>query len=197
MASTKPPKRLPPRYWPGIHRPPGMKTRPFLRQLLKGDGLTVLTDALEANFYWAIVQRATSEPYALLCLTSRDRVGTMSYLIIPESQGFPEIPPRAFYAHILAHCPSPPSDTARIQRARSEKRYAELDAIPDYPIGTEFTLLGIRMRIIEPFGRRGCSALKIPGGGLFLLKREHLLSATIHPPQDDPPAGADPDDDKT
>lgn len=105
----------------------------------------------------------------------------MHYLIVDEQMGFPQIPPRAFFSRILANCPVPPSDIAASRRARAVKRFAELDAMPDYPVGTEFTILGKRLRIIEPLGEVCCSAIDVADRGRYLIKREHLLSATIHP----------------
>lgn len=138
---------------------------------------------LENSSYWAIVkeQDPAAAPYALLCQTSRGRSPRdMHYLIVAEQMGFPEIPPRAFFSRILANCPLPPSDVATSRRARAVKRFAELDAMPDYPVGTEFTILGKRLRIIEPLGEVSCSAIDVAGRGRYLIKREHLLSATIH-----------------
>lgn len=183
MATSEKPNQKPPKDWPAIHRPPGIKTRDFLRSLLAGGDLTVITDALQKGKYWAIVKdcKTDATPYALLCLTHKDGKGTMHYLIVPEAIGFPDIPPQKFFAQILRHCPAAPSEIAKNFRARAEKRYAELAALPDYPVGTEFSILDVRFRIIEKLGRRGWSAIKTDGtGGQFLIKREHMLSAVIH-----------------
>lgn len=183
MATTKPPPRPSPKDWPCIHRPKGMDTRPLVRSILAEQGLTVITDMLETCSYWAIVkgQGPDAAPYALLCLTARGRSARdMHYLIVAEQMGFPEIPPRAFFSRILANCPVPPSDIAASRRARAVKRFAELDAMPDYPVGTEFTILGKRLGIIEPLGEVSCAAIDVADRGRYLIKREHLLSATIH-----------------
>lgn len=187
MATTKPPPRPSPKDWHCIHRPKGMETRPLVRSILAAQGLTVITDMLENSSYWAIVNGLGPDaaPYALLCLTARGRSARdMHYLIVAEQMGFPEIPQRAFFSRILANCPVPPSDIAASRRARAVKRFAELDAMPDYPVGTEFSILGKRLRIIEPLGEVSCTAIDVVDRGRYLIKREHLLSATIHPPDE-------------
>lgn len=197
MASTKPPRRPTPKDWPSIHRPKGMETRPLVRSILAAQGLTVITDMLENGSYWAIVKGRDPDaaPHALLCLTGRGRSAQdMRYLIVTEQIGFPEIPPRAFFSRILANCPVPPSDVAASGRARAVKRYAELDAMPDYPVGTEFSLLGKRLRIIEPLGEVSCTAIDVADRGRYLIKREHLLSATIHPADESSPEKSPADD---
>lgn len=200
MASSLPPARRSPRDWPSLTKPPGVQTRPLLRAILAGQGLDVITDALSEGTYWAIVKEAAPAalPTALLCLTSRGRTArTLHYLIVTERDIFPEIPPRSFYARILANCPAPPSKAAADRRALFVKRYADLDAMPDYPVGTEFTLLGKRLRIITPLGPRSCSAIDIADGGQYLIKREHLLSATIHLPDEHKPSERPLTDDQT
>lgn len=199
MATTKPPPRLSPKDWPSIHRPKGVQTRPLVRSILATQGLSVITDMLETCSYWAIVkaQEPDAAPYALLCQTSRGRSAReMRYLIVDEQMGFPEIPPRYFFSRILANCPEPPSDIAADRRARAVKRYAELDAMPDFPVGTEFSILGKRLRIIEPIGEVSCSAIDVADGGQYLIKREYLLSATIHPPGDVTPERSRADDEE-
>jgi hypothetical protein len=145
-----------------------METRPLVRSILAAHGLSVITDMLENGSYWAIVkeQDPAVAPYALLCQTSRGRSARdMHYLIAREQIGFPEIPPRAFFSRILANCPVPPSDVAASRRARAVKRFAELDAMPDYPVGTEFTILGKRLRIIEPLVRSAARPSTLPIAG--------------------------------
>lgn len=199
MATTKPPPRPSPKDWPCIQRPKGMETRPLVRSILAAQGLSVITDMLENCSYWAIVkgQDPDAAPHALLCQTSRGRSPRdMHYLIAREQMGFPEIPPRAFFSRILANCPVPPSDIAATGRARAVRRYAELDAMPDYPVGTEFTILGKRLRIIEPLGEVSCTAIDLADRGRYLIKREHLLSATIHAADESAPERSGPDDDQ-
>lgn len=199
MATTKPPLRPSPKDWPCIHRPKGMETRPLVRSILAAQGLTVITDMLENGSYWAIVkgQGPDAAPYALLCLTARGRSARdMHYLIVAEEMGFPEIPPRAFFRRILANCPEPPSDIAASRRTHAFTRFTELDAMPDYPVGTEFTLLGKRLRIVEPLGEVSCTAIDVADGGRYLIKREHLLSATIHSAHGSTPERSPADDEQ-
>lgn len=193
MTSIEPLEPPPPKTWPSIHCPPRTKIRTILRDLLSRDGLTVLSDIYEPGSYWAIVKPHTPDApaYALLCLSSLAPDRTLHYLRVPEALGFPSIPPRSFYAHLLSHCPTAPSPVAQSRRDRCVKHYAALDALPDYPVGTEFSLAGVRMRITTPITSSGFSASNIADGGLLLLKRDHLIFATIHlpdqasPPEDD------------
>lgn len=198
MTTDNHPQSQPKQLWAPILRPPGMKTRPLLRSVLARENLTVITDIFFRGSYWAIVSRADDgQPFPLLCLTSSDPdPHTLRYLIVPEQNGFPDIPPRQFYAEITARCPSPPTDAARTWRQRCEQRYADLDAMPDYPAGTEFTLHGARLRIVEPLGPLGCSALHIEYGAIYRFKREHLLAATIHQPETTHTQRSEPNDQK-
>jgi hypothetical protein len=129
MPTAEPPQD--PKNWPLLHCPRGTNPRSILPVFLAGDGLAVLTDLFQTGSYWAIVKHNSSndQPFALLCLTKIDPDRCLRYFIIPETMGFPLIPPRSFYAHIRTHCPAPPSDVAQTSRARFEQHY--LDALPD------------------------------------------------------------------